>query len=396
MFSSSYIKRIPVNNIRFLFILSIILTASNMHSFAQLKNEGKIKCIVIDAGHGGKDTGAPGSKYFEKDIALSIALKVGNYIKTNMPDVKVIFTRDSDVFIPLQERPEIANKNQADVFISIHCNSNKSKTPYGAETYAMGLHKSADQLEVAKRENSVIQLEDDFTTKYEGFDNSPESYIMLSLMQNTYLDQSLTLASYVQDQFKERANRTVRGVKQAGFLVLWKTAMPSILVETGFISNPEEEKYLASSSGQDYLASAIYRAFKEYKNQVESKSIYALNHSSASKPKKDTISVLPETDSSQDKTYVTPVDTDNNFFAVQISASKVRVPLNSKKFKGLSNVEEYRAADIFKYTVGRKVSYNEILEYSKTIKNLFPDAFIVALKDGKIVPAKEVLNEIKN
>lgn len=390
MFGLSYKLFAVTSNIR-TSLLFIIVTCINFSVvIGQSEAKNRINCVVIDAGHGGKDPGAKGSKHYEKDIVLSVALKLGDYIKNNMPDVKVIFTRDSDVFIPLHERADIANKNQADVFISIHCNSNPNKTPFGAETFVMGLTKTADNLEVAKFENSVILKEDNFSSKYEGFDNSPEAYIMLSLMQNTHIDQSLTLASYVQSQFKEKANRFDRGVKQAGFLVLWKTAMPSILIETGFLSNLEEERYLASSQGQDYLASSIYRAFRDYKNVIENRSIYVLSRNN------------PGAASSSDSFTINPepiaVQPENNpvYYMVQISSSKKKIPLNAKGFKGIKNIEEHKSTDNYKYTVGRKTNYNDIVEFCKTIKNTFPDAFIVALKDGKIVPAKKVLNEIKN
>jgi N-acetylmuramoyl-L-alanine amidase len=233
----------------------------------------KVSKVVIDAGHGGKDSGAKGKLYREKDITLSVALKLGQYIEQNLPDVKVIYTRKTDVFIPLFERAEIANKNQADLFISIHCNSVPGKKTYikGTETFVMGLHTAEENLEVAKRENEVVLLEDNYKTKYGGFDpNAPESHIILSMFQNVFIDRSILFAEKIESQFKNKANRASRGVKQAGFVVLKATSMPSVLVELGFLSNPEEEIYMKSEEGQNILASAIYRAFKEYKLQIES------------------------------------------------------------------------------------------------------------------------------
>lgn len=248
--------------------LAITLLNSGSTSFHR---EFKVNTIVIDAGHGGHDPGTSGKKYKEKDIALSVALKVGSYIKQNVPGVKVIYTRDKDVYIPLDERADIANKNKADLFISIHVNSIPNNTTHGTETWVMGLHKSESNLEVAKRENSVILLDEDYHERYQGFDpNSAESYILFSLTQNAYLESSLRLAEKVEGQFKTRVGRTSRGVKQAGFVVLYKTAMPSVLVETGFITNAKEEEYIGSDKGQDLIASGIYRAFKEYKSEVES------------------------------------------------------------------------------------------------------------------------------
>lgn len=232
----------------------------------------RLRKVVIDAGHGGKDTGCQGKNANEKDIALGIALKLGNYIKDLMPDVQVIYTRDKDFFVELHERAAIANRNSADLFISIHCNSAPKATEvHGTETYVMGLHKSRENLEVAMRENAVIALEADYKTNYDGFDPSdPQGNIIFSLYQNAYIEQSIKFASSLEKQFKYRANRASRGVKQEGFLVLYKTTMPAVLIETGFLSNSPEEKYLRLDEGQSLIASAIYRAFKEYKQSVES------------------------------------------------------------------------------------------------------------------------------
>lgn len=230
----------------------------------------KIKTVVIDAGHGGHDAGCLGASSMEKHVALDIALALGKLIENNYPDVKVVYTRKTDVFIPLHERANIANRAHADVFICIHLNSG-GKAAYGSETYVMGNHKSQDNLEVAKRENQVIQLEDDYLKKYDGFDpNSPEANIIFSLYQSQYMSQSLLLASNIQDEFEGYAGRYNRGVKQAGFLVLYKTAMPAVLIECGFLSNQPEEKFLSSGKGQQTMATAIYRAFKAYKSDMES------------------------------------------------------------------------------------------------------------------------------
>jgi len=233
----------------------------------------EVRKIVIDAGHGGKDSGTSGEFSLEKDIALKIALETGQIINEYLPEVEIIYTRKDDSFPTLYERAELANKNNADLFISIHCNSAPySSKVYGTETYVMGLHKNEENFEVAKRENSVIGLEDNAFENYEGFDpNSPESYILFSLYQNAYLDNSLQLAQNVEDQFKNRVGRRSRGVKSAGFLVLWKTSMPSILIETGFLSNKKEERELNDKLQQTYIASGIYRAFRDYKNELESK-----------------------------------------------------------------------------------------------------------------------------
>lgn len=239
------------------------------------KKDFKVDVVVIDAGHGGKDSGTHGAFSKEKDIALDIALELGKIIQKYLKDVKIIYTRDDDTFIGLKERANIANKNDADLFISIHCNAVPSNQQqiYGTETWVMGPHKTEANFKVAQRENSVILLEENNEEKYEGFDpNDPSSYILFSLYQHAYLENSLTLAEKIEKQFKERVGRYSRGVKQAGFVVLYETSMPSVLVETGFLSNKTEEKYLNDELGQTYIASGIFRAFRSYKNEIESTS----------------------------------------------------------------------------------------------------------------------------
>ena len=238
--------------------------------FAPAPKGYKLRTIVIDAGHGGKDPGCNGKHSKEAEIALDVALKLGEIIEKNLPDVNVIYTRKTDVFVELHDRAGIANKNNADLFISIHCNAGPSSA-YGTETYTMGLHTSEGNLKVAKRENSVILQEDNYQEKYDCFDpTSPESHILFALYQNAYINNSLRFAQKVEHEFKTRVGRHSRGVKQAGLLVLWKSAMPSALVEIGFLTNVNEEKYLNDKSGQTYIASGIYRAFKSYKQELES------------------------------------------------------------------------------------------------------------------------------
>jgi len=263
-------NRIKVKNILLIASLSSLMI---LGSFSSLETQSyRVKKIVIDAGHGGKDQGTSGSFSREKDITLKIALELGNTIKKYLGDVEIIYTRADDSFPSLLDRANLANKNGADLFISVHCNS----APYsdkvkGTETYVMGLHTSDKNLEVAKRENSVIFYEDNYEENYEGYDpNSPESHIIFSLYQNAYLENSLELAQKIENQFKTRVGRRSRGVKQAGFLVLWKTSMPSVLIEVGFLSNPQEEKDLNSTLQQTYIASGIFRAFRDYKEEIES------------------------------------------------------------------------------------------------------------------------------
>lgn len=265
------IERNIVKNILFTIALTCLVvftTASNLD-----KRDLRINTVVIDAGHGGKDPGTHGVISREKDVALKIALELGRIIKENLKDVKVIYTRGKDVFIPLEQRANIANKAGADLFISIHCNAvpRNTQNVYGTETYVMGLHTSNANFEVAKRENSVILLEKNNHEAYEGFDpNSPDSYILFSLYQNAYLENSLNFAQKIEHQFKRRVGRNSHGVKQAGFLVLYRTSMPSVLVEVGYLTNKKEEKYLNDPLGQTYIASGIFRAFRDYKKEMES------------------------------------------------------------------------------------------------------------------------------
>ncbi len=232
----------------------------------------KVDTVVIDPGHGGYDSGCRSAGVMEKDIVLSIALKLGKIIKENLDDVEVIYTRKTDKFVELYERAKIANTNNADVFISLHVNAAGSSKVHGTESFAMGVDKSEANLKVAKRENSVVLMEDNYEKNYENYDpKSPESHIIFNLQQNKNLDQSLKLASNVQHQFDERVKRHNRGVKQAGFVVLYKTTMPSILIESGFLTNPAERKYLTSEKGQVYVASGIFRAFRNYKEEMNDK-----------------------------------------------------------------------------------------------------------------------------
>lgn len=256
--------------ILFLFLSSLLIILPSFTK-PQGKEGYKIKRIVIDAGHGGKDPGCLTSQNKEKDIALDIALKLGDVINTNMPDVQVIFTRSKDEFIELAERAGIANRHQADLFLSIHVNAAENKELHGTETFFMGLHKTEANLIVAQRENSSILMEKDSKTTYEGFDpNSPESYILFSLHQNAHIAQSMKLAEKIENEFQEANNRQSRGVKQAGFLVLWKTTMPAVLIETGFITNSKDETFLGSEDGRLETAFSIYAAIENFKLETES------------------------------------------------------------------------------------------------------------------------------
>lgn len=251
-------------------LLFSIATLALLSSFGSLgPGPYRLKTIVIDAGHGGKDPGCIGRISREAMVSLSIAKKLGDMLETHLPNVKVVYTREENRFVELHDRAGIANKNNASLFVSIHCNSGE-RNAFGTETYTMGLHTTRGNLEVAKRENAVILQEDNYQEKYDGFDpNSPLGHILFSNYQSSYIDKSLLLAEKIESQFKQRVGRSSRGVKQAGLLVLWKSAMPSVLVEVGFLTNEGEERYLNDDLGQTYMASAIYRAIRDYKNEIE-------------------------------------------------------------------------------------------------------------------------------
>ncbi|MFV0539405.1 MAG: N-acetylmuramoyl-L-alanine amidase [Dysgonomonas sp.] len=351
--------------------------------------------VVIDAGHGGKDGGAVRGIYKEKEINLGVALALGQLIERNYKDVKVVYTRKTDVFIALDTRTEIANKAKANLFISIHTNSTSAKTTSaaGADTYILGLARSEENLEVAKRENSVILLEDDYTTKYEGFDpRSPESYIIFEFMTNTFMEQSLQLANFIQNDFKSVAKRPDRGVRQAGFLVLRKTSMPSILIELGFINNESEASFLSTRNGQQTMASAIYSGFKKYKREFDKKQgkfVVADKEDDFSFDTKDsatTENTKSEQPANNIKQELPKTDLTGKIeYRIQFLISTKELPANSSSFKGLSPVTFYKDAGGYKYTYGSTTSLKEIISIQHQVNTKFKDAFIVKFKDGKRV-----------
>lgn len=387
-----------------------------------------IKTIVIDAGHGGKDPGCHGAKYKEKDIALAVALKFGKYIEENMKDVKVIYTRKTDIFPSLQERANIANRAKADLFISIHCNSacyrdKKLKKDicnndaHGAETYVMGIKNEKGKMDVSQRENAAILLEDDYVKTYQGFDpNSDESYIIMSMFNDSYVDQSLNFASKVQKQYGERIGRKDKGVKRASLLVLWKSYMPSVLTEIGFLTNPAEEQFLGSAKGQDYLASGLFRAFREYKDEIEGvtkkyddafekQEKYKMTKEDSLELKEISKDIIPvvktEGDSiKEDAEEVEVVKKDNEekdknksdapvIYKVQITSSDKPIPLNSEKFTGVEKPGEYIDKGIYKYTAGECKNQSDAIKLQAVLrKNGFKDAFVIAMQDGKRIPLK--------
>jgi N-acetylmuramoyl-L-alanine amidase len=346
-----------------------------------------IRTVVIDAGHGGRDPGAVGKRGMEKDIALAIALKVGNYIQKNIPDVKVIYTRKNDVFVELHERARIANDAEADLFVSIHVNAIHKPEIHGTLTLVLGQHRADENLDVAMRENSVILLEEDYETTYEGFDpTSTESYIMFSLMQKTYFKQSIQFGDYVQDQFRDRAARKDLGVREQGLLVLAQTSMPGVLVETGFISNEEEEKYLLTEYGQDIIASAIYRGFRAYKEEIDRKSNLTVII-----PGKPGVEAQADEGKRQESGLANSI-----IFRIQLASSKNKIATDPATFKGYENVRVIQDGRWFKYLYGEENNYHSALEKCKLVKADYPDAFVVASKGENIIPLSDALEEINN
>ena len=363
--------------------------------------EGKDFVVVIDAGHGGKDPGAKGRAINEKTINLSVAQKLGSLITQNHKDVKVVYTRKTDVFVDLDERANIANRNKADLFISIHTNAVKRGSAVaGTETYTLGLARTDENLEVAMRENSAILLEDNYLQKYEGFDpNSSESYIIFEFMQNKHMEQSISLASEVQKSFVS-AKRKNRGVRQAGFLVLRKTGMPSILVELGYISNPAEEQFMKGAEGQRKLATAIYNAFTKYKREYDRKKggvsgkaftapLIEIKEEKSDPieqpveaPKKDVKTATKKTEKASSSKELKGVVV---VYKIQILTSDKKLSANSKLFKGYKNVDYFVEKGIYKYTYGEMTDFNAIRKLRRQVARDFKDAFIVAFKDGKKV-----------
>lgn len=357
----------------------------------QLKAEGGTFTVVIDPGHGGRDPGAIGKRGKEKTINLNVALKLGKLIQDNCKDVRIVYTRQKDVFVALDRRAQIANNAKADLFISIHTNSvARGRTVRGTETYTLGLHKTNENLEVAKKENSVILIESDYEQRYAGFNpSSAESYIIFEFLQDKNMEKSVQLATLIQRQFKQSAKRIDKGVHQAGFLVLRETTMPGVLVELGYISTPDEERYLLSEAGTDALAKSIYQAFVSYKGK---------NNTPLEKETPKAPSPKPKQQAQEKPAALTeqPATTDNPVFKIQILTSDKKLPSNSKLFKGLSPVGHYQEKGIYKYTYGESTDYNKVLRTRRQISAKFKGAFIIAFKNGQKMDVNQAIKEFKN
>lgn len=350
-----------------------------------LAANGRAFTVVIDPGHGGSDPGAVGSSSKEKDLNLAVALKLGNLIKANHKDVKVVYTRSTDRFVGLDDRAAIANKNKADLFVSIHTNAVKNAKIRGAETFTLGLARTDENLQVAMRENAAILLEDDYMQKYEGFDpKSSESYIIFEFMQNKHIEQSVSLASEIQKGFVG-FKRSDRGVRQAGFLVLRKTSMPSVLVELGFITNKEEERYMKSAEGQNSLAQAISNAFTRYKREYDRKQGTATAAATLATPKESKATTTAAKTQTTTKPVAQTAAKSATVYKVQILASDRKLKAKAKELKGYSHESYYVENGMYKYTHGESTSLTEIKKIRQKVAKDFKDAFVISFKEGKKV-----------
>ena len=375
-------------------LLCFLLLNINAFSGKPIKN-GKLNIVVIDAGHGGHDPGAVGAKSQEKDIVLTLALKLGKMIESNFSDVKVIYTRKTDEFIELYRRAQIANEIHADLFISLHVNAVENKAVSGFSTFVMGLHKSQANLEVAKKENAAIILEDNYKTSYDGFDpNSPEANIIFSLYQNAYLEQSLDLSAKIQKQFMKRIVAKDRGVEQAGFLVLYKTAMPAILVESGFISNPNEEEYLNSEKGKNNIVLSIFEAFKEYKYKIEGFNNQAQVYTQKSETENQNSKSNLENEIKKDSIISNESEI---HFRVQFATSNVEKTITDKEILSLGIVKVYSHNGLYKYTLGHESSLKDANKLLlKMQEKGFKDAFVVAFLNNERITAAEAVKILKS
>lgn len=352
--------------------------------------------LVIDPGHGGHDAGALGAISKEKNINLAVALRFGKYVEQNLPEVRVIYTRTKDVFIPLNERANIANRANADLFISVHTNALPAgKVARGFETYTLGMHRAKDNLDVAMRENSVISMEKDYQQRYQGFNpRSSESYIIFEFIQGKNMERSVDLARMIQRSVCDGANRPDKGVHQAGFLVLRETSMPGCLIELGFITTPDEERLLNNDSRVDDIARGIYEAFAKYKNKYDrsvSVPYRAKDSEEVNIPK-----IVPDQEPAPKTRAVTRAEVaDAPVFKLQIFVGSRNLREGDAHFKGETDYDSFQEGNLVKYTLGASTNYNEIYRLRKEKLDKFPEAFIIAFKNGKRYDVNQAIREFK-
>ena len=393
-------------NSKFFFLFYLLIFFLTLPAVAQ--KDGKTFKVVIDAGHGGKDPGCLGKYNKEKDVALNIALKTGKLISDNCPNVKVIYTRSTDVFVELYRRAKIANDNHADLFISFHCNASENKTAHGIDTWVMGLHKSEANLAVARAENSAMLKEKDYEQNYGGFNpNSPESAVMFSLYSAAYLNNSIMLADKVQKNLIATTHLRDRGVNQAGYWVLWAVSMPSILIEMGFLTNPTEEQYLSDENHKQGIADAIYRAFVSYYSQITGNKVDVTDvttsdknylesenkkeaHDHSNNNLSDNKSDKKENDQEAAVTQ-TSADPDGIRFMVQFMAIPEKISLNDKRFNGIPKVNRYYEGGLWKYTAGGEKDLQSAKNILAEIKKRYPDAFVIAFRGENKIPVSEAV-----
>lgn len=382
-------------------VLMVLLTSCFSLLTSSAADKDKF-VLVIDAGHGGKDGGACANRAKEKNINLSVALAFGKLVEQNCPDVKVIYTRKTDVFIPLHERADIANRNKADVFISIHTNAVDSKRPVtGMETYTMGMRRSDEKRSAAMRENEVITIESDYREHYAGFDpRVPESYIIFDIVNETNMAESVELAQLIQRNVCSTAGRPNKGVKQDAFLVLRETSMPACLIELGYITTASEATFLTNQANVDKMGKGIYQAFVAYKNK-RMQTVPTQPAQSTPEPTTPTPQPTPQptqpTQPTTPATPTTPTATNSPapIFKVQIMALDRQLAPTDRQFKGLQGVESYQDGNMWKYTVGSSENYNDIKKLRKDILDKFPQAFIVAFKNGERVDVNGAIEEFR-
>lgn len=385
-------------------ILFLVLTFGVFVGFTPETPQGVIHTIVLDAGHGGSDPGNLGTgryKTTEKDITLDVTLRVKKYIEEAFPNVNVILTRDDDSYPTLEKRVEIANTSEADLFLSIHCDAFTKESAHGSGTYVMGMHRSDEALRIAMKENAAIYNEENYQERYSFDPKDPDTYIALTLRQNTYLDQSLKLSQNIQDQFRDRVGRVDRGVRQAGYYVICFTNMPSALVELGFLTNKKEEDFLNTEDGKSYMASAIFRAVRDYKSDID-----GVQYTTVEEEKEEELESEGELELDEEVETATPHSSAwkekicykeikrGVKFQVQIATSSTQVATTPTNFNGLDRVDEYFSNGLYKYAAGSTKKYKHALEMKDVLRNNgFDGAFVIAFKDGERVTLEEAMNE---